>query len=208
MLNFSLCCNVDNPARLCYAVPVNKHWRISRMTNRCDISVDKRFSAVMSTCSILSAILVVWIHAYNVEMYSDTNRVIYWLQDAISQGIARGAVPFFLMSSAFFLYSKDKNVWDVYQSRAKSVLIPYLLWNTVYMVILTVLHHLSLVSIGMDVITVGNVAQGIFLNRYNYTYWFMRDLIVLVVFYPLIRWIISRGKIASLIGMAGLLTAY
>lgn len=173
-----------------------------------NIDARQRFSVVMSTCSILSALLVVWIHAYNVEVYSDTNRVIYWLQDAISQGVARGAVPFFLMSSAFFLYSKEKTVLDVYRSRAKSVLVPYLLWNAIYMVAFTVLRHLSLSNTGMDVITVGNVARGLFLQKYNYAYWFMRDLIVLVVAYPLIKWVVSRGKVMSAIGFAGLLTAY
>lgn len=178
------------------------------MTVSNEISAKQRFSIIMSTCSILSALLVVWIHAYNVEVYSDTNRVIYWLQDAISQGIARGAVPFFLLSSAFFLYSKEKTVLEVYRSRSKSVLVPYLLWNAIYMVAFAVLRRLSLSNTGMDVITVGNVAQGLFLQKYNYAYWFMRDLIVLVVAYPLIKWIISRGKVVSLIGFAGLLAAY
>lgn len=178
------------------------------MIVRNEISAKQRFSMVMSTCSILSALMVVWIHAYNIEVYSDSNRIIYWLQDAVSQGVARGAVPFFLISSAFFLYSKTKTVSDVYQSRSKSVLVPYLLWNTVYMVAFAVLRRLSLSNTGMDVVTVGNVAQGLFLQKYNYAYWFMRDLIVLVVAYPLIRWIISRGKVMSVIGFAGLLTAY
>ena len=160
-------------------------------------SVHNRFSAVMSTCNILSAILVVWIHAYNIEVYSDSNRAIYWFQDAISQGIARGAVPFFLMSSAFFLYSKDKRVSDVYRSRGQSVLLPYLLWNIVYMLIFAVLRRLSLTGVGMDVVTVENVLSGLFLHKYNYTYWFMRDLIVLVALYPLIRWILRRGKVVA-----------
>ena len=101
--------------------------------------VRQRFSQVMTTCSILSAIMVVWIHTYNVEVYGDTNRVIYWLQDVMSQGLARGAVPFFLMSSAYFLYSKDKKVLEVYRSRSVSVALPYLLWNGVYMVTFAIL---------------------------------------------------------------------
>lgn len=168
----------------------------------------QRFSIVMSTCSIISALLVVWIHAYNVEVYSDSNRVIYWIQDAISQGVARGAVSFFLMSSAFFLYSKEKTISDVYRSRSKSILIPYLLWNAVYMVVFAVLRRLSLSNTGMDVVTVGNVAQGLFLQKYNYAYWFMRDLIVLIAAYPLIKWVVGRGKAVSVLGLVALLTAY
>lgn len=177
------------------------------MTMNQKSSAQQRFSQTMTTCSILSAIFVVWIHTYNVEVYSDANRVIYWIQEAISQGIARGAVPFFLMSSAYFLYSKDKTVSDVYRSRSKSILIPYLMWNAVYMVVFAVLFRLSLVSYGLDAITVRSVAKGLFLHEYNYAYWFMRDLIVLVALYPVLRWILSRGKAISFIGLGLLLVA-
>ena len=161
----------------------------------------------MSTCSILSALLVVWIHAYNIEVYNSPNRVLYWVQEVISQGVARGAVPFFLMSSAFFLYSKDKKVADVYRSRTKSLVVPYLLWNLVYMVAFAVLRHLSLVSAGMETVTIGNVAQGLFLYKYNYSYWFMRDLILLTALYPLLRWVIRRSKMVALVGGIVLLAA-
>lgn len=177
------------------------------MISNNELNTKQRFSAAMTTCSILSAILVVWIHAYNVEVYSDTNRVLFWIQEVLSQGVARGAVPFFLMSSAFFLYSKDKKVADVYGSRAKSVLVPYLLWNTVYMVVFAVLRRLSLTNTGMDVITVGNVVEGIFLHKYNYAYWFMRDLILLIALYPLIRWLLRRGKVVSFLVFGGLCVA-
>lgn len=165
--------------------------------NRAEINSRQRFSMAMSTCSIISAILVIWIHAYNIEVYSSSNRVLYWIQEAISQGIARGAVPFFMMSSAFFLYSKSKTVSDVYRSRSKSVLLPYLLWNVVYMVAFAVLRRLSLTNTGMDVVTVENVLGGIFWHKYNYAYWFMRDLILLVALYPLLRWLLNRGKTIS-----------
>ena len=173
-----------------------------------EINVKQRFSVVMSTCSIISAILVVWIHAYNVEVYSDANRVIFWFQEVVSQGLARGAVPFFLMSSAFFLYSKEKKVLEVYQSRTKSLVIPYVLWNTVYMIVFAVLRYLSLSNSGMETITVGNVAQGIFWHKYNYAYWFMRDLIILTALYPLLKWIISRSRWVAFIGVAALITAF
>lgn len=172
-----------------------------------EMTTKQRFSAAMTTCSILSAIFVVWIQTYNVEVYGDTNRVIYWIQEIFSQGVTRGAVPFFMMSSAFFLFSKDKKVTEVYTSRSKSVLVPYLLWNFVYMVVFAVLRRLSLSGVGMDVVTVGNVAEGLFLHKYNYAYWFMRDLIVLVALYPLIRWLLRRGKAVSFLLLGGLCLA-
>ena len=62
----------------------------------------KHFSATMSTCNIICAILVIFIHAYNITVYECSNSFVFWLEQIISQGIAKGAVPFFFMSSAFF----------------------------------------------------------------------------------------------------------
>ena len=73
-----------------------------------------RFSAAMSTCSWLSAVLIVFVHAYNIEVYGSQNPVCYWIQQVISQGLARGAVPFFMFSSAYFLYSRERKVGEVY----------------------------------------------------------------------------------------------
>ncbi len=159
----------------------------------------KQFSEVMSTCSIISAVLVVFIHTYNIGLYRNvSNSMIYWVEEFISQFISRGAVPFFFISSAFFLYSSNKDVSAIYSSRFKSLGIPYLLWNTVYMVIFGILHHLSLTDSGMDEITLGNLFNGIFLHKYNYSYWFMRNLIIFTLLYPLIRLIISRSKVIAI----------
>lgn len=166
------------------------------------------FSIAMSTCSILSALLVVWIHAYNIEVYGGEESPFFWVQEVISQGVARGGVPFFLMSSAFFLYSKEKTTKEVYWSRARSVLLPYLIWNVIYMVVYAVLQRFGVTSSGMDQITLSNVLQGLFLHKYNYAFWFMRDLVVLIFFYPLIRWILRRGKVASYAALAVLLVVY
>lgn len=159
------------------------------------------FSAVMTTGSILSAILVIWIHAYNVPTYKAVlTPSIYRLEQIVSQGLSRGAVPFFFMSSAYFLYSKNKSVVDIFKSRAKSIVVPYVLWNFVYMVVSAVLFRLSLMDNGMEAVTVGNVLGGLCAHKYNYSFWFMQYLIVYVAAYPVIRWIISRNKAVAAIG--------
>lgn len=166
------------------------------------ITAKERFSAVMSACSVLSAVLVVWIHAYNIEVYSNvSNMLVYWLEQVVSQGLARGAVPFFFFSSAFFLYSKPKTVTEVYQSRMKSIVFPYVLWNAVYTIIFAVLYHLSISKDGMSSITVVGILESLFLHRYNYAFWFMLYLIVYVACYPIIRWVISRNQAVAWIGL-------
>lgn len=167
-----------------------------------------RFSAAMSTCSWLSAVLIVFVHAYNIEVYGSQNPVCYWIQQVISQGLARGAVPFFMFSSAYFLYSRERKVGEVYLSRTRSTVIPYLLWNAFYMVAFAALYRLSLVSDGMGNVTVRDLLLGVLLHKYNYTFWFMRDLIVLIALYPVIRWVLKRGKWVSLAGVAVAIAAF
>lgn len=168
-------------------------------------SVNTIFSKKMRTISFVSALLVMFIHAYNIAVYDVQSEIIYWLEEVISQCIARLAVPFFFMQSAFFLYrEKGKNVLEVYKTRVKSVLIPYLLWNIIYMLMFTLLKHMSLSNFGMDKITVRNIIKGIFLYEYNYSYWFMYYLLIFIMLYPVIRYIIGRSKVIA-IGIVGVL---
>lgn len=173
------------------------------------MSTKKRFSSYMNACNVISALLVVFIHAYNVDVYNNvSNSAIYWFEQIISECIARGAVPFFFISSAFFLYSSKKSVTKIYSSRFRSVVVPYLLWNIIYMIAFALLHYLSFTNVGMDKLTFSNLFGGIFLHKYNYTYWFMKMLIIYIIMYPVIRWIISRGKIVSVIFGILFLTLY
>ncbi len=169
----------------------------------------KTFSGAMRTCSFICSVLVVFIHSYNISSYNiSTNSVVFWFEEIISQFIARGAVPFFFISSAFFLYQREKDVLTVYRSRYKSLVLPYLLWNTIYMIFFGVLTKLSLSDAGMDRITVTNILKGIFLFDYNYTYWFMFHLILFTLLYPIIKQIICRNKIVCALFFLTLLGGY
>lgn len=171
--------------------------------------ISKTFSDTMKRCSFICSILVVFIHAYNISLYNiSDNSIIFWFEEIISQFIARGAVPFFFVSSAFFLYQRPKEVLIVYKSRFKSLVIPYLLWNIIYMLLFGVLAKLSLSDAGMDEITVTNILKGVFLFEYNYTYWFMLHLILFTLLYPVIKQIIFRNKIVCALCFSVLLGLY
>jgi len=158
----------------------------------------KTFSETMQVCSTLCALLVVFIHAYNVPIYTDvSNTAVYWIQDVIVRGLGKGAVPFFFMSSAFFLYGRPNNTKRVYQSRFKSLVIPYVLWNTIFMVYYTIAKAVHLSSFGLDLnnLRASDILGGIFLHDYNAPYWYMLYLIAMIAMYPLLKWIISRNKL-------------
>lgn len=169
----------------------------------------KSFSEIMHVCSAICAILVLLIHAYNTPIYTDvSSTAIYWIQESVVHGIAAAAVPFFFMSSAFFLYSRNKRVKEVYITRFKSLVIPYLLWNTLTTICFAVLKQLHLTSVGLDTFSITGILGGVFLHDYLAPYWYMLYLIVMVAMYPLIRWIISRNKIVCFSFLAFLILGH
>ena len=96
-------------------------------------------SRKISILSIIMAVLVVFIHAYTAGTPIGAESKVEWLvQDFISQGAARIAVPFFFIVFGYFLFSKYKAesgwfcVWkSVVLKRVKSLFVPYLLWANV-----------------------------------------------------------------------------
>lgn len=150
---------------------------------------------------------VVFIHAYSTEVrlshstvgIEQTPFVLDLIRNLLSQGIARIAVPtFFLMSGYFFFLDFS---WSVaaykakLSSRGRTLLIPYLFWNTCGFLAILAAQNLpatrpffagsmpDLPSLGVwDRI---DATIGITRLPILYQFWFIRDLMVLVVLSPL-----------------------
>ena len=100
---------------------------------------EKEFSKKITFVSFVSALFVVLIHAYWVSLS-------YSVQDTLSYKIVIGAenfvnflgnsyalTMFFAISSMlFFRNVDDNNLKRKLLSRAKSLIIPYLIWNALY----------------------------------------------------------------------------
>lgn len=107
-------------------------------------------------------------------------------------------VPVFFVISGFlfFLKSPECVEWKwfgkKYKSRAKSLLIPYIIANAVFIVSLTALH----VYRGNTDISFLSVIRGFWDNGSSFPadppLWFMRDLLVVVVFSPVVFWAIKK----------------
>lgn len=152
---------------------------------------------------------------------ADNPEWFIFIVNFISQALARIGVPlFFLISGFLFFYRSDFNK-DVYKrklrSRAKTLLIPFILWNTI-----AVLWQLKCFLPGFssffDPVEIRFSLVRLFHTYFCYTYhsgiilgppyfsddlyypidgplWFVRDLMVMVVISPIIYWIIKRTRI-------------
>ena len=100
--------------------------------------LSKVTSDKITILNFISAILVVTIHTYNIDMYSIKcttymNKFIYIFENIISQNIARVAVPFFFLFASFFFFYNIKNTEQWYikklNKRIRTIVIPYIFWN-------------------------------------------------------------------------------
>lgn len=141
--------------------------------------------------------------------------------------VGLGVPLFFMIAGYFFFYGKDFNT-EVYKKKLKArvhtLLIPYLLWNTlaILMIAIRFLPIFSNILPGMDKIqlnlTLSGVLHTYFDNFHNegiFVYpeasikttimpidaplWFVRDLMAAVVLSPLLYWLIKKLKFYAVV---------
>lgn len=151
---------------------------------------------------------VVFIHAYSSTVgfsggeigVSHPSFVVDFVRNFISQGVARIAVPlFFLMSGYLFFvgfeWSKESYAKKI-NTRTKTLFVPFLFWNLTTLLIIALAQAVPATKTFFS----GNnplIATFSFLDYFNaifgftrspiaYHFWFIRDLIIMVLFAPLI----------------------
>lgn len=157
--------------------------------------------------SFILMVLVVYLHSYNLEVNiaTDSVQIGYGynsiIQDFISNGIARIAVPAFFMISGylFFFGLKDftiKQYLSKISKRLKTLLLPYLLWSLFGLILYFLLQSIpqSKPFFTKTLISNLNVYELFFKLIYDpipYQLWFIRDLILIVITSPLIYLLIK-----------------
>lgn len=132
------------------------------------------------------AILVVYLHIAPVISplaYVDVPTDAYYYVNKTVCLIAACAVPcFFLISGYLLVFNIKKLTISIYgeklRKRVKTLLIPYIIWNVMAFV------YLKLTRQWPDSVTF----SALFLAPANFPLWFVRNLIVMVVLFPLFWW--------------------
>ncbi|MDD3251259.1 MAG: acyltransferase family protein [Lachnospiraceae bacterium] len=166
--------------------------------------------------SFAFSLLVVWVHSYNAELYLGLTiemAQIYRAEHRIGDWIGQIAVPGFFMISAYLFYrdftwKKLKGKWT---RRINSVLVPFILWNTIYYLGYVIGSRLPWVAdvVGKGIIpfTLPALVDAIMHYTYNYVFWYLFQLILLIllapVLYPVLKCVWSRIVfLAALWGLA------
>ena len=152
---------------------------------------DKLFWKKKEFISFLLSILVFFIHSYfaqDIVSNSFISVVNHKVSYFFSRSITQFAVPMFFMLSgvSFFKDYYNKKYLTKIKARIFTLIIPYLLWNTIWMVwkLFTdsAANSLSLISI----------LKGIFFYGCNSPFWFVFDLIIFSFAAPIVFLIIKN----------------
>ncbi len=159
-----------------------------------------KFHNKVTTVNFILAVMVVLLHSQNILIYEDV------LSDAVSGGeyfisntVGNLAVPSFFMISAYLFYRNyDKSkIISKYKTRAKSVLLPYLLWNLMYYIAFAILVRIpmiaSIMQTGEVPVSFKELVTSLLFYKYNGVYWFMYQLILYIALAPLI-WMVMKQK--------------
>lgn len=162
---------------------------------------------------------VVYIHAYGTLIrYSggsagipvnELNSLTNTIRILISEGIARIAVPlFFLMAGYLFFAAFQWSRRDYFKkiiTRLRSLLIPFLFWNVVALTVVALGQAIPAMQpyftgAGKRIAEYGvfdacNAVLGLKGYPVAYHFWFIRDLMILVVLAPLLGLLVRCGAI-------------
>lgn len=167
-------------------------------------------SSKIRIISFFSILLVVFLHAYNLEASGGGilfDRSPTWLiEDFISYGITRIAVPLFFTISGFLFFLGTTEAAPGFgtkiKKRFRTLLVPFLFWS-----VAGILFYYSLQNIpqlqkffSKELIRDYSFEKWIttiFVHPIPYQFWFIRDLMVMVLVSPLLYFAIRNfGKIA------------
>ncbi|MDH5178767.1 MAG: acyltransferase [Gammaproteobacteria bacterium] len=158
--------------------------------------ISPSLSQGLQTANLLATLLVISIHytskfANGVPVFLDAN---FYFQEFFTNNIARVAVPFFALSAGFFLFSGYQgpvSYRQILQKRRRTLLLPYVLASAL---IYTVIMLKTVVGGGL-------IDADPLLHLYNILvqpragqFWFLRDLILLVVLSPLVFYTVQKSK--------------
>lgn len=151
--------------------------------------------------SFIFSMLVIWVHSYNAELYLGVNldgSYIDEIEHFFGRDVAQIAVPGFFMISSylFFRNFKIERLWYKWNSRIKSILIPYILWNSLYYLGYVTASRIpwlsEVVGKGIIPISLSEAANAVLHYEYNYVFWYLHQLIQLIILAPVIYKILTR----------------
>lgn len=156
------------------------------------------------------SVLVIWVHSFNSELFLGKtpaniriSRMEYWLGGTVAQV----AVPGFFMISAYLFYRNFTwdRLWPKWSSRIRSILIPFILWNSIYYLgylIASRIPYLSdVVGRGTVPYSLSGLTEAILHYTYNPVFWYLYQLIMLILTAPVL-YTLLKNRLTAILTLA------
>lgn len=157
-------------------------------------------------------VAVVFIHCFIID--DPEMPVVTFVERLFSNILPSVAVPMFLFFSGYLFFTKDdgKFTFNGYltklKKRSRTLLLPYLIWNTLVIIAFWAMHRFTPSAINPDFENIANFTLPQLLNCYwkgsggfpiAYQFWFIRDLILFVIAAPLFFGVAKKLNLWGLI---------
>ena len=175
----------------------------------CDLNDEVEFRNKVTIITFLCSILVIWIHARNLEVYAidetavGFGKIVFDIED-IWGNLTVVAVPIFFFVSGYLFYRtfSIQRINEKYKSRVFSILVPYLIWCTIYYLYYFVLTNTPILSnvVNTEKVTLSLMGwlEALWPNEY-YTLWFLKEIIIYIVASPIIFLLLNNKYTGSII---------
>lgn len=132
--------------------------------------------------------------------------IYYFVTEMISHNLAKIAVCWFFVFSGYFFFLKfdgnrmeSKWVLEKWRNRVRTLLLPYLIWNLLAILAIMIKSWLCVkVGLGEDEqmawVREGDVLSWLWGSRANFPLWYMRDLMILSLFAPMLFYLLKNAK--------------
>lgn len=158
-------------------------------------TINKPISKKIDFLRTLMIVFVLFIHNTNTISGVKEQLPFFWAIQQISLFLFSPAVPLLYFISAYLLFMKKRNYWEIIKKRIRQILVPFLLWPTIILILYLSFNYKNIRS--YDFIDYLDAYLGIF-NRKGMLlphFWFLRDLFILTLLYP----IFSKNKVLDFI---------
>ena len=150
------------------------------------------------------SILVVWAHSFNAELFmgaTEAGDELYRIEHFFGEILAQIAVPGFFMISGSLFYRNFSwgKLGGKWKSRIRSILIPYILWNSLYYLGYVIGSRLpgigGLMGKGVIPFKLEVLADTVIHHTYLHVFWYLYQLIFLIALAPVLYGILKRAWI-------------